>query len=223
MKATNQDVALEASWRMNAAAWTAAVRDRAIESRRVATDAAVLDAVLRHRPSQVLDLGCGEGWLVRALAERGVQAVGVDGSAPLIDAARQAGGGTFLCASYADLIADPTVCGGAFDAVVANFALLQEDVAPLLDALWRIMRDNAVLLIQTLHPLAAGGPYEDGWRAEDFRAFTGSWAPMPWYFRTLESWLRLLRDSGFILDALTEPRHPDDGRMLSLLMEARRR
>lgn len=197
------------------------MRGGAIESRRVATDAAILEAVLSRRPDRVLDLGCGEGWLVRALAERGLAAVGVDGSAPLIEAAVRAGGGSFLCLSYGELIAEPTRCGGEFDLVVANFALMDADIAPLLAALRRIMTADATLLIQTLHPRAAGAPYEDGWRSEDFRGFGGGvWTAMPWYFRTLESWLATLRDGGFALHGLAEPRHPADGRKLSLLLEA---
>ena len=209
------------SWQDNAAAWTAAVRSGAIESRRLATDAAILHAVLDRRPREVLDLGCGEGWLVRALAERGVTAVGVDGAESLVAAAAQAGG-SFTRLSYAELIAAPERCGTGFDLVAANFALLEKEILPLLTALRRVMTANGWLLIQTLHPLAAGPPYVDGWRTEDFRGFgEAEWAPMPWYFRTLGSWVGVLRDGGFALQALREPVHPQDGRPLSLLLETR--
>ena len=209
------------SWHENAAAWTAAVRSGAIESRRLATDAAILDAVLDRRPGKVLDLGCGEGWLVRALAERGVTAVGVDGAAPLVEAAERAGG-SFLRLSYAELIASPERCGEGFDVVVANFALLEEEIGPLLAALRRTMSAGGWLLVQTLHPLAAGGPYEDGWRVEDFCGFgEGAWTPMPWYFRTLGSWIGELHAGGFALEAVREPAHPQERRPLSLLLEAR--
>jgi 2-polyprenyl-3-methyl-5-hydroxy-6-metoxy-1,4-benzoquinol methylase len=209
------------SWHENAAAWTAAVRSGAIESRRLATDAAILSAVLERQPRKVLDLGCGEGWLVRVLAERGVTAVGVDGAAPLIEAAASAGG-SFVRLSYAELIAAPERCGEGFDVVVANFALLEKEIGPLLTALRRIISAGGWLLVQTLHPLAAGGPYEDGWRTEDFRGFgQGAWTPMPWYFRTLASWVGVLRDAGFALETLREPVHPQERRPLSLLLEAR--
>lgn len=56
------------SWRANALAWTRAVRESRIESRRLATDRAIIEAVLARQPERVLDLGCGEGWLCRALA-----------------------------------------------------------------------------------------------------------------------------------------------------------
>lgn len=215
---------LAGSWRDNAQGWTRAVRGGAIESRRIATDGAILDAVLAQSARRVLDLGCGEGWLVRALCERGVKAVGVDGSAPLVEAARAAGGGRFVVADYDALIADPSRCGGPFDAVVANFALLDDDIVALLSALRGVLSPHGALLVQTLHPIAAGPPYEDGWRREDFRGFgTGDWTPMPWYFRTLGSWISALGEAGYVLTALAEPVHPGTGQPLSLLMEARPR
>jgi 2-polyprenyl-3-methyl-5-hydroxy-6-metoxy-1,4-benzoquinol methylase len=61
-------------WSRNAAAWTDVVRGRRIESGRVATDAAITAAVCRRSPAGVLDLGCGEGWLVGEPARQGVRA-----------------------------------------------------------------------------------------------------------------------------------------------------
>ena len=218
---TDEVVRLLDSWHANAGVWTAAVRSGAIESRRLATDAAILDAVLDRRPGKVLDLGCGEGWLVRALAQQGVTAVGVDGVAPLVEAAASAGG-SFVRLSYAELIAAPERCGDGFDLVVANFALLEEEIVPLLAALRRVMTADGRLLVQTLHPLTAGPPYEDGWRVEDFSGFSeAAWTPMPWYFRTMGSWLGVLHQAGFALQALREPLHPQERRPLSLLLEAR--
>jgi SAM-dependent methyltransferase len=218
---TDEATRLLASWHDNAAAWTAAVRSGAIESRRLATDAAILGAVRRRRPQKVLDLGCGEGWLVRALARQGLAAVGVDGSTPLVEAAARAGG-NFLPLSYAELVAAPERCGEGFDLVVANFALFEENILPLLAALRRIMTADGWLLVQTLHPLAVGPPCEDGWRTEDFCGFgDGAWTPMPWYFRTLGSWVGVLREAGFTLHGLQEPAHPQERHPLSLLLEAR--
>jgi 2-polyprenyl-3-methyl-5-hydroxy-6-metoxy-1,4-benzoquinol methylase len=90
---------LRRSWIANATAWREAVREQRIESRRLVTDAAVVSAVLAESPRRVLDLGCGEGWLGRALSGHGIAVTGVDGSAPLIEAARSLGGATFLTLS----------------------------------------------------------------------------------------------------------------------------
>ncbi|WP_103102900.1 class I SAM-dependent methyltransferase [Pseudomonas sp. LFM046] len=213
---------LDHSWHANAEGWTRAVRENLIESRQLATNGAIRDAVLAHCPQRVLDLGCGEGWLCRVLAERGVAVLGVDASEPLIEAAREADG-DFLCLNYAQLQADPARLG-RFDAVVCNFSLFEEQLEPLLATVRELLGHRGVLLIQTVHPWQARGAegYRDGWRREDFAAFQGAFPEaMPWYFRTLESWCALLSRSGYRIEALREPAHPDSGEPLSLLLEVR--
>lgn len=213
---------LEESWRANARPWTEAVRSGAIESRRLATDRAITDAVLERDPQRVLDLGCGEGWLGRALTGHGIEVVGIDASEPLIEAARLAGhGGDFQVVSYSELIADPRRIGRDFQVITANFALLEHCVIPLLQALRQLLAPAGALIIQTLHPWNAGAPYRDGWRTENFHGFaTADWQPMPWYFRTLGSWLQSLREAGYQLEALREPVHPSRDTPLSLLLIA---
>jgi 2-polyprenyl-3-methyl-5-hydroxy-6-metoxy-1,4-benzoquinol methylase len=218
-----REAALIWSWMANADAWTRAVREGRIESRRVATDAAIVDAVVALRPKRVLDLGCGEGWLMRALAEHGIEAVGLDVSMELVVAAEETGGGRYRCCSYDEVIEDPTRAGGPYDAVVCNFSLLGAELVPLLSALRQNLWEGGALVIQTVHPWTAAGdePYAEGWRTETFDAFGGEFAePMPWYFRTLESWVDALHGAGFRLAALREPVHPGTGRPVSLLMVA---
>lgn len=218
-----REAALIWSWMANADAWTRAVREGRIESRRVATDAAIVDAVVARGPRRVLDLGCGEGWLMRALAEHGIEAVGLDVSMELVVAAEETGGGRYRCCSYDEVIDDPTRAGGPYDAVVCNFSLLGAELVPLLSALRQNLWEGGALVIQTVHPWTAAGdePYAEGWRTETFDAFGGEFAePMPWYFRTLEAWVDALHGAGFRLASLREPVHPGTGRPVSLLMVA---
>jgi 2-polyprenyl-3-methyl-5-hydroxy-6-metoxy-1,4-benzoquinol methylase len=222
---TNEDreAALVWSWMANAGAWTRAVREGRIESRRVATDAAIIEAVIERAPGRVLDLGCGEGWLMRALAERGIDSVGLDVSMELVVVAEETGGGRYRCCSYEEVIEDPTRAGGPYDVIACNFSLLGADLVPLLSALRRNLRVGGALVIQTVHPWTASGdePYADGWRTETFAAFGEDFTePMPWYFRTLQSWMDALRGAGLRLATLREPTHPGTGRPVSLLMVA---
>lgn len=216
-----EDEALRTSWDRNAAAWTEAVRGGGIPSRRAATDAAIVEAVARVPGKRVLDVGCGEGWLARELAARGREVVGVDGSGELVRRAREAGGGAFHVLRYDEIEAAPSRPGGPFDAVVCNFALLGDPVAPLLRALAAALAPQGRLLVQTVHPFTACGdaPYRDGWRTEDFAAFATPFpAAMPWYFRTVASWLAQARAAGLEVAELEEPVHPETGRPLSLLL-----
>lgn len=212
---------LQRSWRANAAAWSDAVRERRIASRRAGTDAAVLDAVRRTRATRVLDAGCGEGWLARALAADGCAVVGIDASPELVAAARALGGARFEVAAYAELAGRADL--GRFDAVVFNFALLGEDLRTPLQAAHALLHADGALIVQTVHPWLAGadGAYADGWRSETFAGFgTGFREPMPWYFRTLGAWLRALREAGFRVEDCVEPVDPASGRPLSLLLRA---
>ena len=216
---------LRRSWVANAPAWTDAVRGGTIASRRAGTDAAIVRALAELPPGRVLDVGCGEGWLARALAGDGHRVVGIDASAPLVERAREGGGGEFRVLAYEDLAADPSLAGpGPYDAVVCNFSLLGEELVSLLVALRGLLSGAAPLVIQTVHPFTACGdsPYRDGWREETFAGFGGAFgAPMPWYFRTVASWLRVLAEAGLCAAALEEPTDPDSGRPLSLLMTCR--
>ncbi len=217
---TNSD-ALITSWSVNAEQWTDAIRAGAIASRRLVTNGAVIDAVLSRRPSSVLDLGCGEGWLTRALGARVERIVGVDVSAELIERAASAGGGTFHRLSYDDVAADPARLGTDFDVVVANFALLDAELAPLLRALVAIVAEGGALVVQTLHPGSVPPPYEDGWREEDFSGFGDEdrWRPMPWYFRTLGSWHDAI-SKHWRVTRVAEPLHPQTRLPASLLITA---
>jgi 2-polyprenyl-3-methyl-5-hydroxy-6-metoxy-1,4-benzoquinol methylase len=210
------------SWHKNAAPWTAAVREKQIESRRLVTDQAIIDAILSRTPDSVLDIGCGEGWLARALAAHAIPVLGVDVVPELIRQAQSAGGGEFRVVSYQQISAGnlDTVA----DAVVCNFALLgKESVEDLFAAVPSLLNPHGTFIVQTLHPVAACGdsPYRDGWRAGSWRGFNSTFTdPAPWYFRTLESWKTLFADSGLRLLEIREPLHPQTQKPLSVIFIA---
>jgi 2-polyprenyl-3-methyl-5-hydroxy-6-metoxy-1,4-benzoquinol methylase len=211
------------SWDTNAAAWTGAVRERRIASRRAGTDTAIVHAVLAAHPRKVLDVGCGEGWLARELSLRGCDVVGIDASEALIDAAKALGEGVFETIAYADVADRMNGLGAPFDVAVCNFSLLEEDVSELLCALRSSLTAHGRLLIQTVHPWVANGDgaYADGWRTETFAGFGDEFAePMPWYFRTLASWIATVAGAGFRIVRVDEPVDAESGRPLSLLIEA---
>ncbi|MEP6729600.1 MAG: class I SAM-dependent methyltransferase [bacterium] len=198
------------SWHRNVMPWTSAVRENQIESRTLVTNAAIVDAVLNRAPRSVLDIGCGEGWLVRAIAEHGVHATGVDVVPELITQAQLGGGGEFRVASYESIAngeLDVTV-----DVAVANFALLgHESVDALVAHVPSLLNEDGALIVQTIHPVIACGdqPYADGWRTGSWSGFSEEFTdPAPWYFRTLESWVMLFASSGFRLREMREPIHP---------------
>jgi 2-polyprenyl-3-methyl-5-hydroxy-6-metoxy-1,4-benzoquinol methylase len=207
------------SWRKNAPGWTVAVREGRIESRRI-TDRAIVDAVLSRSPHSVLDIGCGEGWLVRQVAAKNIRVIGVDVVPALIDAAQQAGDGDFRVMSYEEVAAG--ILGISVDVIVCNFSLLgKESVEGVFRAAPSLLNSRGSLIVQTLHPVASCGdlPYRDGWRK-------GSWAgcgagfleSAPWYFRTLESWRTMFARNGIRLREVVEPAHPTTRNPVSVIL-----
>jgi hypothetical protein len=60
--------------------------------------------------------------------------------------------------------------------------------------------------------------YVDGWRTETFATLPGEWRePMPWYFRTLGSWTRVLTAAGYRILEIREPLYPDKGVPASII------
>ena len=232
MPVPDYDKDIRSSWDANAAAWTEAVRGSAIPSRLAGTDQAMIDAVQSLQPPlppyRLIDMACGEGWLVRRLsAETGCEAVGMDASKALIDAAREAhGDGCYLALSYEEAIARPQMLAGPYDAILFNFSLLDDGPAAILAAVRGALDTNGVVVIQTVHPWTARGEgaYMNGWRNETFAAFGGEgWQSMPWFYRTLGSWFREIEAAGLEVTKIGEPLDPNSGTPLSLLFHCRQR
>ena len=207
------------SWNTNASPWARAIQAASIHSRKLVTDKAIVDAVLGVRPLRVFDIGCGEGWLARALNAYGIKVTGIDAVPALIAAAAHQGGGQFQVGDYGAVAERQLQCG-PFDAAVCNFSLLgKESVESLLCAIPGYVGAGH-LIVQTLHPVAACGkhPYRDGWRAGSWSGFGAEFSdPAPWYFRTLESWVSMLRRNGLELLECREPTAPESNAPASVI------
>ncbi|TQV78343.1 class I SAM-dependent methyltransferase [Denitrobaculum tricleocarpae] len=219
----DQREALASSWSKNAENWTRAVREGLIPSRGAGTDDAIVEAICCRKPQSFLDVGCGEGWLVRRIVKRtGCHALGIDGSAQLIADARQADpDGRYQVVDYRELVERRAGFDESFDVIAFNYALFDEEASRLLEAIRPYLSAGGRIVIQTLHPwaLSREGHYLDAWRREDFSAFKNQdWTSMPWYFRTLASWHDVIRNAGLMMAELREPAAKPGGLPLSLLL-----
>ncbi len=209
-------------WHQNADLWVDAIRNQEIASRVLATDMAIENAILATQPTSVIDVGCGEGWLVRRLLRRGIAARGLDVVPALVESASRQGG-EFAVASYDD-IARGAVAWRA-DAVGCNFALIGKDsTEQLLRGVASLINPGGHFIVQTLHPVEACGtlPYEDGWRQGSWDGFNQRFTnAAPWYFRTLESWRSLFAACGLQLVSEHWPIHPRTGRPASVVFAAK--
>jgi 2-polyprenyl-3-methyl-5-hydroxy-6-metoxy-1,4-benzoquinol methylase len=214
-----------ASWQINAAAWIAAIDNNEIESRRLATNKAIVQAVRSLSPKSLVDIGCGEGWLCRQLQVHGIASTGTDAIEALIEKARENGGGQFFVQDYQSIINGHFQPADLFDAAVINFALFEEDaaVAPLLRSIGSLLSNNGHLLIQTLHPVVACGdlPYKDGYRPGSWQGFNQQFSnAAPWFFRTQQSWVALLNNNGYHIEQLIEPILPTTQKPASIIFVA---
>ena len=93
------------------------------------------------RGRDVLDLGCGHGWLSKRLHEAGARVCGIDGSNALLEVARSA------CKDAefreCDLVRPPADLGRRFDVAVSNMVLMDvPELRPLLAWVREQLRDD---------------------------------------------------------------------------------
>ena len=80
--------------------WADAGRGESMHRGHLAVTTPALDRWTLRGDSRVLDVGCGNGWAVRLMLERGAgEGIGVDLSPKMIDEARRTGAGRFEVAS----------------------------------------------------------------------------------------------------------------------------
>ena len=192
------------SWKKNVDPWVVAIRHGEIDSRVQTTNQAILDTVLKYKPKTVLDIGCGEGWLVRALTKSGIDTLGVDAVPALINSAIIEGQGKYKVLSYEDISYDKLL--ERYNVVVSNFSLLgNESVTNIFQKVSSLLEDNGFFIVQTIHPIIGCGDeeYKDGWRNGSWTGFNKMFTdPAPWYFRTLDSWKLLFESNGFDLEII---------------------
>lgn len=207
------------SWNQNAKAWLDAIQKNEIESRILTTNKIIIDTILEKEPKKVLDVGCGEGWLSRALSNLGINVLGIDAVPELVKEAKRQGGGRFELLSYQEL--SNGSIKEKFDVVVCNFSLLgNESVNTLFGCLTDLLKEDGFLIIQTLHPFSEfkGYDYKDGWRKGTWTGFSDKFTnPPPWYFRTLATWKHLFHENSIDLGEIIESRNPKTQSLASIV------
>jgi 2-polyprenyl-3-methyl-5-hydroxy-6-metoxy-1,4-benzoquinol methylase len=215
VKCMKEEVQILNTWNLNAKAWINTIANNGIESRRVVTNKAIEEAIVSLNPEKILDLGCGEGWLIRALQKKLPKGdfTGLDAVPVLIyEAKTLSPNATFLVHSYQSIIQELYSPLTKFDAIAINFALFGEEiVSDLVKVIRPFISSGGHLVIQTLHPHTAHAesPYADGWRQGSWNGFSDDFtSPAPWFFRTLESWISLFTNNGYSIKKILEPVHP---------------
>ena len=191
------------SWAVNAKKWIKTIENNEIESRRLVTNTAILKSIFQCTPKSVLDIGCGEGWLVHTLAKRQIMAVGVDGTPALIEQAKAKKKGQFYTKTYSALTKGVAFEGMPFDVISINFALFEnKKTVRLIKKLPDYLAPNGTIIIQTLHPfsLPTDVQYKSAWRKDSWKGLKRKFTqPHRWYFRTLEDWVNLFQKANLTI------------------------
>lgn len=167
----------------------------------------------------LLDLGCGFGWLCRYAASEGARSVlGIDVSENMLDRARRETNDSRIVYERADLERF-TPPAGCFDLAFSSLAFhYLENLAAVLARVHAGLRPGGGLVCSVEHPLLTA-PARQGWvRGVDGRP---AW-PVNGYLdegervsdwlapgvvkqhRTIATYLDLLREAGFALERLVE-------------------
>jgi cytidylate kinase/SAM-dependent methyltransferase len=180
--------------------------------------------------SRILDVGCGDGrWAVRLVADGAAEVVGLEPSLPMAAAAAARGLPRFRVVSCG---IEDSFPAGPYDVALASMSLDHvDDLGAALRAIARQLAPGGRLVATTEHPwrTAAGS---NRWRAhpndparrqglvecyrdEGPRSFHwfGRPEPVVVLHRSIETWVRLIREAGLDILAIDEPavESPRDG------------
>jgi SAM-dependent methyltransferase len=152
-------------------------------------------------PGPVVDLGCGPGAHARALARRGYEVTGLDGSPRMVDVARARAARDNLNGAYevADVGARLPFSGGSLGGALAILVIQHlADPASFIGEIRRCLRSGGHLLLiapdRKIAPLTAGSLY---WR---LRASVAQRVPGMIRFYDRDSLTALVEAQDFIVE-----------------------
>jgi len=227
-------------WNDNAEVWTRLARAGYDIYRDFINTPAFFEMLPDIAGLRVLDVGCGEGYNTRLLADRGARVVGIDIAERFVQYAieseqEEPRGIEYRIASAVELPFDDA----AFDAATAFMSLMDiPEIDRVLAEVFRVVRPGGFFQFSITHPCfdtpfrrtvrdaegtKIGVEVGDYWGKVDGRVqqwmFSSTPLDMrvelepfktPRFTHTLSEWLNLMLDSGFIIERLGEPYASDE-------------
>lgn len=146
----------QVGWDVSAEGWVASQGDEGDWLRKWVLDPVMLEHATGLSP--VLDVGCGEGRFMRALASRGVQVVGLDPTEALLRFARERDPDALLARGVAESL---PYRSESFALVVSYITLVDiVGYRGAIEEMARVLRPAGRLLVATISPFASTG---QGW------------------------------------------------------------
>jgi ubiquinone/menaquinone biosynthesis C-methylase UbiE len=208
-----------AFWDRVARDWDIQVGEAGDTNRRLNSDPVLWRFVGEVAGRDVLDAGCGTGYLSRQLLERGARVIAVDVSPRMVEIAREK-------APEMDIRVDScseltTVADASVDIVVSNYVLMDApDLSGTVAALSRVLRPGGAAVLIFSHPcFPQGSASGTGDRSrydwdfcyfEERRRVDPPWghfrSEFIWFHRPLSAYWKAFRESGFGVEDFDEPR-----------------
>jgi len=205
-----------ADWNRNAASYSAlaGTSDDTIAQQ---FHAVLWESLGNVHARDILDVGCGHGWLSAALANAGANVIGIDGAHELLDRAR---------ASYphipfieSDLLQGLPPLDRVFDRIIANMVVMDlPDIGPLFTAIGQLLKADGRFIFTLPHPCFFNHKSaQDAQTGQRYRRVTGYLQPEVWrianfgghnhYHRSLTYYVDQLRTNQLAVTRLYEPPH----------------
>lgn len=141
-------VSVDNGWDRSAAAWVADMGEHGDFGRRYVLDPVMLSRAVARSPATALDVGCGEGRFCRMLTARGIEAVGIDPTPALVEAARARHPGGAYLRGTAEYLPFPD---RTFDLVVSYLSLVDiPEIEIAIREMARVLTPGGALLIANL-------------------------------------------------------------------------
>jgi SAM-dependent methyltransferase len=208
-----------AFWDRVASDWDIQVGEEGDRNRRLNSDPVLWQFAGDVAGLDVLDAGCGTGYLSRILSQRGARVIGVDFSPRMIEVARgKSSDIDYRIDSCCEL---KTVDSGSVDLVVSNYVLMDlPDLSSAVAAFSRVLKPGGIAVVVFSHPcFPAGranskdGVIEYQWEFPYFepRKFVDPpWAHFTsefiWFHRPLSDYWKAFKSADFDVVDFEEPR-----------------
>ncbi|WP_430507868.1 class I SAM-dependent methyltransferase [Rossellomorea marisflavi] len=227
-KNLSTDEAIE-RWNEHAEAFTAGYTEEGDRSRRILLNPAIFSLLGNVEGTEILDAGCGEGYLSRLLERKGAHVAAVDYSTEMLKLAEakttESSGIRYHHGNCENL---NFLDDRSFDKVVSNMVIQDlEDHTAALRECYRLLRDGGTLVFSILHPcfITPGSGWirdeqgeKEAWRVSGYFLEGVYEQPFPegaenkvvFYHRSLTTYTTAIRETGFMIEAMVEPRPSDE-------------
>lgn len=212
-------------WNERASAWDKWVGVEGDRNRRENSDPVIWRWLGTVDGLEILDAGCGTGYLSIQMAEKGAKVTGIDFAPKMVEIAmnraKEAGVEARFTVDSASVL--KTQKNGLFDCIVSNYVLMDlPDLTGASEAFFRALKPGGLAIVVINHPcfMVQGGPKksDEGVRYDwtqpyfDGSLYEERWGPFQQPFtsfhRPLSEYWRAFQQSGFVVADFAEPVAP---------------